>query len=407
MPKRHPFSWNLHALTQCLLVLSITVFSSKTSIWTRWSIFLPIAVTSCYLVCYTTTGDVTVDQGLGTAILIQLMIAVDYILITDVQRDIYPKDQPPRKKGADADIPLMKRFRRAISLYTTPRGIGWSFEPRTLPKPSTKPRFVFVSSRITRALASALTGTFASVMINSNPALSGITLSVRDMGWFYRTTGIFAFALNAIAQINTIHCVLAAFCVGVGISGPEEWPDLFGSPFDAYSVQRFWGRTWHQVLRRPLKSCTIFVVTKILHRPRDKQYTPLVFLNTVFLISGLVHVGGEYMMLGRLGLGAFRFFLVQGLAVSVETIVSNVFSLSGSRLASPRKAALSTPKLWMRIVGYVWVLLWFWWSLPFMVDPGILAGAYGPHRGLTFERLSKLAVNVYHRLTTYVWTSTL
>ena len=241
MPERLPFHWSLHALTQCLIVLSITVFSSKTSIWTRWSIFLPIAVISCYLVCYTTTGDVTVDQGLGTVILIQLMVATDYILITDVQRDIYPKDQPPGMKGAEADIPLMKRFRRALSLYTTPRGIGWSFEPRTLPKPSMKPRFAFVSSRIARALAGTLIRTFASVMINSNPALSGNTLSVRDMGWFYHTMGVFAFALNAVAQIDTVHCVVAAFCVGVGISGPQEWLDLFGSPFDAYSVQRFWG----------------------------------------------------------------------------------------------------------------------------------------------------------------------
>ncbi|EDR15395.1 uncharacterized protein LACBIDRAFT_301678 [Laccaria bicolor S238N-H82] len=396
MPERHSFPWGLHALTQCLIVLSITVSSSKTSIWTRWSIFLPIAVTSCYLVCYTSTGDVVVDQGLGTAILIQLMVAVDYILITDVQRNIYPKDQPPRNKGAEVDMSLMKRFRRALSLYTNPRGIGWSFEPRTLPRPSTKPRFAFVSSRIIRALASALIGTFASVMINSNPALSGITLSVKDMGWFHHTTGVFAFALNAIAQINTIHCVLAAFCVGVGISGPEEWPDLFGSPFDAYSVQRFWG--YADV------ASGIASTTKIMHHLcghknpplSNKPYTALVFLNTVFLISGLVHVGGEYMMLGRLGssLGAFRFFLLQGLAVSAETIVSNVLSLSGSSLASPGEAALPTPKLWTRIVGYVWVLLWFWWSLPFMVDPGILAGAYGPHRGLTFERLSESAVNV-------------
>ena len=263
MPERHPFHWGLHTLAQCLIVLSITVFSSKTSIWTRWSIFLPIAVISCYLVCYTTTGDVTVDQGLGTIILIQLMVA-----ITDVQRDIYPKDQPPGMKAAEVDMSLMKRFRRALSLYTTPRGIGWSSEPRTLPKPSMKPRFAFVSSRIARALAGTVMRTFASVMINSNPALSGNTLSVRDMGWFYHTMGVFAFALNAVAQIDTVPGVVAAFCVGVGISGPQEWLNMFGNPSDAYSVQIFWGyvcsnpdvhdlietlilrRIWHQLLRR-------------------------------------------------------------------------------------------------------------------------------------------------------------
>ena len=53
------------------------------------------------LVCETTTGDVTVDQGqVGSATLIQLMVAADYILIPDVERDTYPKDQPPGVKGA-------------------------------------------------------------------------------------------------------------------------------------------------------------------------------------------------------------------------------------------------------------------------------------------------------------------
>ena len=78
---------------------------------------------------------------------------------------------------------------------------------------------------------------------------------------------------------------------------------------------------------QPLKSCSIFVVTKVLHCPSGKPYTAFVFLDTVSFISGLVYVGVEYMMLGRLGLGGFRFFLLQGLAVSVETIVSNVLSL--------------------------------------------------------------------------------
>ena len=267
-----------------------------------------------------------VAHGLGTAILFQLMVAADYIVI-DVQRGIYPKDPPPRMKGAGVDIPLMKRFYRALSLYTSPRGIGWSFELQTRPKPSMKPRLAFVSSRI--AFASTLIRTFASAMINSNPALSRNTLLLRDMGWFYHTTGVFAFALNSVAQIDTVHCVLAAFCVGVGISGPQEWLDLFGSPFDAYSVQRFWGyvrwnpdvldltetllsrRTWHQLLRRvsfidamtylthtndrtsqPLKSCTIFVVTEVLNCPRRKPFTAFVFLNTVFFLSRVSSTSG-------------------------------------------------------------------------------------------------------------------
>ena len=162
---------------------------------------------------------------------------------------------------------------------------------------------------------------------------------------------------------------------------------------------------FHQCHYLPYSHLRYVQATKIMHHLCGHKSPPLSERQAVhrlclpqhrILTSSLIHVGGEYMMLSRLGLGAFRFFLLQGLAVSAETIVSNLLSLSGSSLVSPRKAARPTPKLWARIVGYVWVLLWFWWSLPFKVDPGIQAGTYG---GLTFERLSESAVNVYHRLT--------
>ena len=279
MTERNSFPWGLYAFSQCVIVLSMTVFSSKTSIWTRWLIFLPIAIISYYLVCYTTTGDVVVDLGLGSAILTQLIVAIDYVLITDVQRDVYPKGQPPRAMGADVGASLATRFCRAFSLYSSPRGVGWSFEPSTLPKPSTKSRFAFVVSRITRVLGCALLAAFASLAINSNPALSGKTASVRDMGWFYHTTGVFAFALGAVTHISLLHSVLAILCVGVGISRPQEWPDLFGSPFNAYSVRRFWGcvqwlrfyqsacsdasilsQTWHQMLRRVSRQVYAFTL---------------------------------------------------------------------------------------------------------------------------------------------------
>ena len=53
--------------------------------------FFPLADIS-YLVSYTTTGDVMVEKGLEYAILVQLMVAADLILMPDVQRTIHPKD---------------------------------------------------------------------------------------------------------------------------------------------------------------------------------------------------------------------------------------------------------------------------------------------------------------------------
>ncbi|KIK00737.1 hypothetical protein K443DRAFT_7417 [Laccaria amethystina LaAM-08-1] len=282
-------------------------------------------------------------------------LAADYILITDVQRDTYPKDQPPGMKGAESDMPLTKR---------------WSFEPRTLPKPSTKPRSAFISPKIAHALAGTLIGTFTSVMINSNPALSGNTLSARGMGWFYHTAGVFAFALNAVAQ----NSMSGWSCLGVRLTLTA----CKGSGGGLGPVIAWITKIMHHHLcdhkNPPLSN------RQAVHRPCLPQHG-------IFYFDSRPH-RGEYVMLGKLGLGAFGFFLLQGFAVSVGTTIFNMLSFSGSSLASPRKAAaLSTPTsakslppLWKRIVGYVRVLLWFRWSLPFMVDAGIPAGAYGPHR---------------------------
>jgi hypothetical protein len=49
-----------------------------------------------------------------------------------------------------------------------------------------------------------------------------------------------------IAQYGTV----AALGVGLGLSGPGDWPPIFGSPADADSVAGFWGRFWPGILRQ-------------------------------------------------------------------------------------------------------------------------------------------------------------
>lgn len=72
-------------------------------------------------------------------------------------------------------------------------------------------------------------------MISSNPALSGNTFSVRH-GLVLSFSG-----LNTVAQNNRVYCVVAAFCVGVGIFWPARVAGFVWDSFDAYSVRRFWG----------------------------------------------------------------------------------------------------------------------------------------------------------------------
>ena len=46
------------------------------------------------------------------------------------------------------------------------------------------------------------------------------------------------------------HSAVAAGAVGSGLSSPEKWTLLFGSPLEAWSIGRFWRRFWHQDVQR-------------------------------------------------------------------------------------------------------------------------------------------------------------
>lgn len=58
-------------------------------------------------------------------ILLHLFIASDYILLTDVQRDLIPKGQ----KELAYRLSLFQSVKWAASLFTNPRYIAWSHEP--------------------------------------------------------------------------------------------------------------------------------------------------------------------------------------------------------------------------------------------------------------------------------------
>jgi len=63
-------------------------------------------------------------------------------------------------------------------------------------------------------------------------------------------------AFFSLCLVTMIHSSLlglghymAAICIGLGIHIPEEWPDIAKSPVSSSSVNEFWGRQYHQLLR--------------------------------------------------------------------------------------------------------------------------------------------------------------
>jgi Membrane bound O-acyl transferase family len=52
--------------------------------------------------------------------------------------------------------------------------------------------------------------------------------------------------------------LFAALTVGIGMYTPQDWPPLMGRLRDVSTVRDFWGKFWHQNLRRVCSVTSIF-----------------------------------------------------------------------------------------------------------------------------------------------------
>lgn len=81
-----------------------------------------------------------------------------------------------------------------------------------------------------------------------------------------------AIVIFAIVRLSlgVFCCSVAAISVALGIYGPEQWPPMFGSLKDAYTVRRFWAYVSKQSLQ--LHSINILLTRAQIHMaPNDAQ----------------------------------------------------------------------------------------------------------------------------------------
>jgi len=412
--QREPFSGILFFLFQIMCILGITPGGPPTL---KWIVFAALVWISHFLITKTTTQDLTADLSLGTSILIQLCTVFDMIFVT--HPDTLQNFQDSGG-GKVTERPFKQRVVWAYNLYTNPRGIGWAHESRHLPSrpsPST-PRWKFVGVRILHAFLYFILDRVAHALNASNPGMTtpGVLLSQSALHW--RALAVVSFGATAFTRMNLSHCLLSAGVVALGLSTPERWPHLFGSPLQAWSVQQFWRKVWHQMLRRIVIACASFATSKII-RSHTRTYGRRAYLPNfvhtslwvfmVFVIGGIIHVGGEYMLLGRFGSGALKFFILQPVAITLEKMVTFSWSFfnppldingSNPRTKQPngqnsmKNLSPNTSKnselsrsglemevaselpMWLRYVGYIWVFLWFVFSYPFSIDPLVSRGIF-------------------------------
>ncbi|KAF4599921.1 hypothetical protein EYR40_007025 [Pleurotus pulmonarius] len=319
---------------------------------------------------------------------------------------------------------VCERVRWAASLVTSPRLIGWSStsppsrastSPPSTSKPPSTPSFILHQSL--HLLLELLTLLALLFLSPSLPHLSAPGPPLASAPWPTRALYTPLLGLAMYLSIDAPHRLytLSLLCIANPIIRaynavsvrplvlwmPADFRPLFGEWRDTYTLRRFWGRTWQQTHRRKFKSHSRFITSLLPLSPpllqptsRTKSCTisrlidihRTIDLYTAFLISGLMHAAGEYMMLSsspsshtsHFG-GSMHFFMLQAVGIHLESLVLSFFTPFTAPIRTTPPPLLKTL---LHICGYVCVWMWFAHTAPALFDPLVKAGFVDDLRAL-------------------------
>ncbi|KAF4598670.1 wax synthase family protein [Pleurotus pulmonarius] len=420
MPHRVPLTPILSLLPYVITILALALPSpSCHSLPLRLSLILVILSLTIHILTSTALPLASLNFSQGAALAAHLFATTDFLLLSDVHAELNRDGQT----RAWETMGVCERVRWAASLVTSPRLIGWSStsppstastSPPSTSKPPSTPSFILHQSlHLLLELLTLLTLLFLSTSL---PHLSAPGPALASAPYLLRLLYTPLLGLAMYLSIEAPHRLytLSLLCIAnpiiraynvvsvhpLVVWTPADFRPLFGEWRDAYTLRSFWGRTWQQTHRRKFKAHSRFITSHLpLHHPLSRTTRHLIDLYTAFLISGLMHAAGEYMMLSshtqgaaRLG-GSMRFFLLQAVGIHVESVVLRVLSFAGGCLrqrvprtpaAEPTStstdATLSTPppppllKILSHICGYICVWTWFAHTAPILFDPLLKAG---------------------------------
>ncbi|KAH9840645.1 membrane bound O-acyl transferase family-domain-containing protein [Rhodofomes roseus] len=303
-----------------------------------------------------TTGEAPRDYSIGNLIMIQAFTAVLLLWLVDPVHDYCHESDG----NALAKLPFVRRMWRLLCIINNPRGVGWSYEVAHLPPRPSSPKWTFVVHKLACALRWYLFLDLAQTYNRSSLRLLHDS-AVGPQAWLIRPISIIARFSSLVGLLALENSLAAATSVALGMSLPREWPDIYGRWSDAYTVRRFWGRTYHQLLRRLTASCGKACCHALGLRPgtRASSYTQLYI---GFAVSGFLHCGGDLMVSPYLFGTSFPFFMSQAVAITLEDAVIGAVRTSGMKV--PIRVA--------HLAGYLWAITWLCISAPLYVNWSLL-----------------------------------
>ncbi|KAJ4465286.1 membrane bound O-acyl transferase family-domain-containing protein [Lentinula edodes] len=354
----HPTLESTPSFTLPLLYLLFAIGLSFRSRLLRASFLAIILAISYRTVFYTSTSEAPMNYLYATCSFSLFFSALDFLAITDPYTELRRIGQVE----SVSSMPFFSRFMWCWKLILTPRGIGWTHEPTNVipPRPKPQSRISFIISQLPSSIILIFVADASNLLLRSHPGFLPGGPSIADVGPLMRFVNVFLFGTSSFYALQLQYKLLSIMVTAVGLSHPENWPNLMGYWSDAYTIRRLWGRTWHQIMRRWVSAAGNLVAQKLLRLTPGTNLSAYTKLFIAFLISGIIHQMGDYSLQHRdfWAGGSLTFFLLQAAAIMVED----------GAIALGKKAGIQDGKR-IRLLGYVWTASWFALCLPIWVDP--------------------------------------
>ncbi|KAH7874290.1 membrane bound O-acyl transferase family-domain-containing protein [Lentinula edodes] len=314
------------------------------------------------------TGNSWVDYSNGSTLGGELTKTFYLLFLVNPARDwSHGSDAGKRIDGR----PWWKRVYWCLCAAYTMRGVGWNYQVPGVPSPSKMNRYMFLGCTALRVVTAYLLLDFAQYSMQATPFFNDPQTRTSMRSYSYALQAFYMLVCFSVpyGALRFYYYTGAFLAVLTGYSSQEDWPDLFGNWFDAYSVRNMWGKTWHQMLRRHSTSFGKAATKLLGARPRS-ALSLIIQLFTAFLVSGVMHSFGDYTVgLQHLGI-TLPFFVLQPFAILFEELF--IFGLVHPKAQTYHICSLPSPI--KRFLGYIWTLSWFTYSSSWYIDPIAQAG---------------------------------
>ncbi|KAE9395791.1 hypothetical protein BT96DRAFT_1043167 [Gymnopus androsaceus JB14] len=223
-------------------------------------------------------------------------------------------------------------------------------------------------------LSSSFSDFFNRVIPVAGQGLGGIHWHSLSLALARRATATIASALEDYCRLSQMYYTLAILgAVLLRLSAPEDWPPLFGSWGEAWSVRNFWGRTWHQMIRRLCVSPGRSSQKLSGYPPNRDQYQLHLSSYTLhssflgsFILSVTIASTNPFPTRAKI-----KTRLSISVAITLEEVVMRVWASASGGYSAAEQLLSGRSRiriLAFRAIGYLWVLGWFMMTMPLLLD---------------------------------------